>query len=70
MVTRHLTLEETAKLMGSTVKALRNRIARGHLPYRKLGRRVLIPADELEKFFATLPGRSAAEALATVEEGR
>jgi excisionase family DNA binding protein len=53
-----------------TEKAFRQRLARGQLPYRKLGRRVLIPADELEKFLAALPGRTAEEAVNAVEEGR
>jgi hypothetical protein len=40
------------------------------VPYRKLERRVLIPADELEKFLAALPGTTDAEAVIAVEEGR
>jgi len=61
-------MKEAAALIGSTEKALRNRLARRQVPYRKLGRRVLIPGDELEKFLATLPGTTADEAVAAVEE--
>lgn len=62
-----LTVEQTAVELGLTPKAVRQRIARGHLPFRKLGKRVLIPAVELEKFLAALPGRTANEAVAAVE---
>ena len=68
MGTRHYTIREVAAMMGSTEKALRGRLARGQFPYRKLGRRVLIPADQLEKFLSALPGRDAREAAAAVEE--
>jgi hypothetical protein len=30
----------------------------------------LIPVDELEKFLTALPGKTAEEAVAAVEEGR
>ncbi len=64
----YLTVAQVAPPLGLTEKAVRQRIARGQLPYKKLGRRVLIPADELEKFLAALPGRNADEAVAAVEE--
>ena len=65
---KYLTVSEAAPPLGLTEKALRQRIFRGQIPYRKLGRRVLIPADELEQFLTTLPGTTAAEAVAAVEE--
>ena len=67
---KHLTIAQTAAELGLTPKAVRQRIARGQLPFRKLGKRVLIPTEELEKFMAALPGRAAKEAVAAVEEGR
>lgn len=67
---KFLTIAEAASPLGLTEKALRQRSFRGQMPYRKLGRRVLIPADELEKFLKSLPGTTAAEAVAAVEEGR
>ena len=66
----YITIAEAAPALGLTEKAVRQRIFRGQLPHRKLGRRVLIPADELEKFLAALPGTTAAEAVIAVEEGR
>jgi excisionase family DNA binding protein len=69
-MTRYLTVKETAQLTGSTPKAIRNRIARGQLPYRKLGRRVLVPEQDLKIFLEALPGRTAQEAVAAVEETR
>jgi len=69
-VKKYLTISEAAEPLGLSVKALRQRIFRGQIPYRKLGRRVLIPADELEKFLTALPGKTADEAVAAVEEGR
>jgi excisionase family DNA binding protein len=68
MVTQHFTIREVAALIGSTEKALRNRLARGQFPFRRLGRRVLIPADELEKFLAGLPGRTAREVSKAMED--
>jgi excisionase family DNA binding protein len=67
---KHLTVEQTAEELGLTPKAVRQRIARGQLPFRKLGKRVLIPVTELKTFLATLPGRTAKEAVAAVEEGQ
>jgi excisionase family DNA binding protein len=67
---KYLRVSEAAPILGITQKAVRQRIARGELPYRRWGRRVLIPWQELERFLATLPGRTADEAVAAVEEGR
>jgi excisionase family DNA binding protein len=69
-VKQYLTIAETASQLGLTEKALRQRIFRGQIPYRKLSRRVLIPVEELSKFLAALPGTTAAEAVAAVEERR
>jgi len=67
---RYLTIAEAALPLGMTEKAVRKRIERGQLPYRKMGRRILIPADDLDQFLAALPGRTADEAVAAVEEGK
>ena len=67
-VKTYLTISEAAGPLGLSEKAVRQRIFRGQIPYRKLGRRVLIPAEELERFLAALPGKTAAEAVAAVEE--
>lgn len=57
-------IHEVARQYDWTEPAIRARIARGTLPFVKLGRRVLIPAAELEKFLAKLPGLTAEQALA------
>lgn len=49
-----------------TEPAIRARIQRGTFPFVRLGRRVLIPAAELEKFLSKLPGLTAEQALANV----
>ena len=67
---KYLKVAEAAPILGITQKAVRQRIARGELPYRRWGRRVLIPAQELESFLEALPGKTAKEAVAAVEEGR
>jgi hypothetical protein len=41
-VKKYLTVAEAAPVWGLTEKALRQRIFRGQVPYRKFGKRVLI----------------------------
>jgi excisionase family DNA binding protein len=65
---KYLTVTRAAEVLSCTPKAVRQRIARGELPYRRWGRRVLIPAEELEAFMEALPGKSARQAASTVEE--
>lgn len=59
----YLKVVETAEFLGITEKAVRRRIERGELPYRRWGRRLLISAVELEAFLAGLPGRTVDEAI-------
>ena len=65
---KYLRVLQGAEYLGMSQKALRKWLERGRIPYRKLGRRVLIPAQELERFLATLPGKTVDEAVAAVEE--
>ncbi len=65
---KYLTIPEAAPPLGMTEKALRKRIERGQIPYRKLGRRILIPIQELDEFLIALPGQTAEAAIAAVEE--
>ena len=65
-MTKYYSIAAAAPLVGTTVKGLRARIARGEFPYRRLGRRILVPADQLEIFLKRLPGQSAEAALARV----
>jgi excisionase family DNA binding protein len=69
-MTKYLKVPEAAKLLGISDKAAWQRLYRGELPYRRWGRRVLIPLDELENFIAALPGKTSDEAIAVVEENR
>jgi len=62
---KYLTVAEAAPPLGLTEKALRLRILRGQIPYRKLGTRVLISTEDLERFLNALPGKTVEEAVAT-----
>ena len=65
-----LTVAEVAVTLGITTSAAWQRLYRGALPYKRWGRRVLIPVAELQHFLDALPGRSAAEAVAVAAEVR
>jgi excisionase family DNA binding protein len=62
--TRRLTYRphEVARLTGLTEPTVRGLIARGALPRVKLGRRVLVQAEDLEAYLAGI-GRPPASAL-------
>lgn len=47
---RYISVAEAAPALGLSEKPLRQRIFRGQMPYRKLGRRVIIAIEDLEKF--------------------
>jgi excisionase family DNA binding protein len=66
---RYLKVSEAAVLLGLQQKAILKRVARGELPYRRWGRRILIPEEELRTFLAALPGRSAEEATMAMAGG-
>lgn len=57
-----LNVVEAANLAGMTEKAIRQRIARRTLPFRKLGGRIIFFKNELEEFLRDLPGCSVEEA--------
>lgn len=57
-----LNVEEVANLVETTPKAIRQRIARRTLPFRKLGGRIIFFKCELEQFLRDLPGCSIEEA--------
>ena len=64
-----LLLDVTAasRLLGMSERSLRAWIAKGKVPFRKLGRRVVFRAADLEKWIETLPGLSCAEAKANAK---
>lgn len=47
-----LTREETAQALRLSVRTVDSLIARGELAVRRVGRRVLVPPDELKRFAA------------------
>jgi len=57
-----LDVTSAAKLLGLTPKALRRRIDRRTIPFKKLGRRIMFVQEELWEFIATLEGCSCEEA--------
>lgn len=61
------TVAEAAAEVGITEKAARQSIHRGQFPYRRWGRKIIVPRAELEKFLQALPGISAEEAAARNE---
>ena len=60
---KNLTVPEVAERLGISERAVRQRINRGQLPFRRWGRSIIIPQDELEAFIKALPGCSVEEAL-------
>lgn len=57
-----LDIRATAEFMGTTEKTIRARIARGVLPYKKLGGRLFCLKTELLKYLSELPGISVEQA--------
>ncbi len=64
---RFLTIPEAAQELGITERAAWQRVYRGQIPYRRWGRKVVVPVDELDSFIKNLPGTSAEEAAAKAE---
>lgn len=58
-----LTVAEAAEPLGLTIRAVRLKIARRELPYRKMGRLIRIPSDELDRYLQSLTGCDIEEAL-------
>lgn len=68
MKKRVLTIPEAAQELGITERAAWQRVYRGQIPFRRWGRKVVVPADELDTFIKSLPGATAEEAAAKAEE--
>jgi len=62
----YLDIGSAAAVLGLTERAVRARVARRQLPFRKLGDRILIPRAELEQYMRALEGVTAAEAIKNV----
>ena len=57
-----LYVKDAAQQMNCSEKAIRAHVARGTIPYRKLGKRVVFLREELEQFIRSLPGTTLEEA--------
>lgn len=61
-----LDVATAARELGDTENGTRAKIARGLLPHRRLGGRIVILRDELHAFLRQLPGVTVAQALENV----
>ena len=59
-----------AEFLGTTEKAVRQRVARRMIPFRKWGGRLLFVTAELESFVNSLPGCTLEEARLNEEAKR
>lgn len=53
-----------ARGLGITTKALRSQVARGLIPHRRLGARIVFLPSEVSEYLRQLPGVTLADALA------
>jgi len=60
---RFALLPAAADFLGCTDKALRKLVERRAVPFRRVGRRLIFDLQELERWFAHLPGVTLDEAL-------
>lgn len=63
-----LTVPEAAELLNITARAAWMRVYRNQIPHKRWGHKVVISSTELENFINSLPGPSAKEAAAKVED--
>lgn len=59
-----------AEFLGTTEKAVRQRVARRAIPFRKWGGRICFIKAELDTFLASLPGCTLEEAQINEERKR
>lgn len=62
-----LDVRSGAAFIGISEKAIRGKVARGVIPYRRLGGRIIFLKAELEGWLAALPGVTFAEAKVNSE---
>ncbi len=65
-----LDIRSAAQLLGTSEKAVRARISRRVLPFRRLGGRIVFMKDDLTAFINHLPGIGVDEALANERKRR
>ena len=66
---RYVPLPEAAVFLGMTQKALRKRVERKTIPFRRAGKRLIFDLAELQEWVASLPGVTTEEALRRGEYG-
>lgn len=59
---RFVSLRQAANHLGLTEKALRKRVERREIPFRRAGRKLVFDLFELDQWFANLPGTTLQEA--------
>jgi excisionase family DNA binding protein len=60
---RFVSLSKAANYLGLTEKALRKRVERREIPFRRAGRKLVFDLLELDQWFANLPGTTLQEAM-------
>jgi hypothetical protein len=63
-----LTVPQAAAIIGKTERATWLDIARGKVPHRRWGRKVIILRSELLEFLKTLPGKSVGEVVEKIND--
>jgi DNA-binding XRE family transcriptional regulator len=63
-------VSEAADFIGCSGKGIRCRVARGTIPYRRIGGRIIFLRSELEKWLRTLPGVSIEQSLENMKAAR
>ena len=61
-----LDIARASQLLGCSQKALRARVSRRIVPFRKFGGRIVFRRTELEQFIECLPGVTVAQAKANL----
>jgi len=65
---KYFDVSSAAVFLGMTEKAIRGRIARRQVPFKKLGGRIVFSRAELERYLEKLDGPTAMEAIANLVE--
>jgi hypothetical protein len=67
---RFVTLPDAAAFLGMTTKAIRKRVERRTIPFRRAGKRLIFDLAELEKWATGFPGVSLDEAIQRAGEAK
>ncbi|MGO9264672.1 MAG: helix-turn-helix domain-containing protein [Candidatus Binataceae bacterium] len=56
-----VSIKDAAKMLGLSFKSCWDRVHRGEIPSRRVGRRILIDRSELQQWFLSQPSGSKAD---------